>query len=65
VVHPDGWDPWRSEEKKKTAYYAEFRNSGVGFQPDKRIDWAHILTEEEARKFTLKTVLGDWDITKE
>ncbi|MFT6868154.1 MAG: pectinesterase [Cyclobacteriaceae bacterium] len=65
VVHPDGWDPWRSEEKKKTAYYAEFRNSGFGFQPNKRVEWTHILTDEEASKYTLKNVLGDWDITKE
>lgn len=62
IIHPDGWDPWRSEEKKKTAYYAEFQNTGPGFQPDKRADWAHILSAEEANQITLENVFGDWEL---
>ncbi|MBX2843741.1 MAG: pectin esterase, partial [Flammeovirgaceae bacterium] len=44
IINPEGWDPWGSEEKKKTAYYAEYNNKGKGFQPDKRISWSNILT---------------------
>lgn len=61
IIHPEGWDPWRSEEKKKTAYYAEFQNSGPGYQPAKRAEWSHLLTEEESRKYTIEQVLGDWN----
>ncbi|MEQ8237743.1 MAG: pectinesterase family protein [Cyclobacteriaceae bacterium] len=62
VIHPDGWDPWRSEEKKKTAYYAEFQNTGVGFQPEKRVDWSYQLTSKQAENYTIANVFGDWDI---
>ncbi|WP_159584428.1 pectinesterase family protein [Marinoscillum sp. 108] len=65
VVHPEGWDPWRSEEKKKTAYYAEYANRGVGYQPDKRAQWAHILTDLEAEKYSLKNVMRDWNPDEE
>lgn len=64
IVHEDGWDSWRSEKKKKTAYYAEFQNNGLGFQPDKRVEWSHILTEKEAEKYTIENVLGDWNINQ-
>jgi len=65
VVHPEGWDPWRSEEKKKTAYYAEYANRGAGYQPDKRAQWAHILTDLEAEKYSLKNVMRDWNPDEE
>lgn len=61
VIHPEGWDSWRSEEKKKTAFYAEYNNRGKGFQPKKRVDWSHILTKTEAQEITLEKVMGDWN----
>jgi len=65
VVHPEGWDPWRSEEKKKTAYYAEYANRGAGYQPNKRAQWVHILTDLEAEKYSLKNVMRDWNPDEE
>ncbi|MEQ8580805.1 MAG: pectinesterase family protein [Marinoscillum sp.] len=65
LIHPEGWDPWRSEEKKKTAYYAEYANVGAGYQPEARARWAHILTEEEALKYSLTNVMGDWNPNEE
>lgn len=64
IIHPNGWDPWGSEEKKKTAYYAEYQNTGVGFQPDKRIGWAHQLSDKEASTYTLENMLRDWDVSQ-
>jgi pectinesterase len=60
IIHPDGWDPWNSEEKKVTARYAEFQNTGLGSMPDKRVSWAKQLTAEEAKTITLERVMGDW-----
>ncbi len=60
IIHPEGWDPWRSEEKKKTAFYAEFNNSGKGAKTKSRATWTHQLTKEEADKITIENVLGGW-----
>ncbi|WP_020528368.1 pectinesterase family protein [Flexithrix dorotheae] len=61
IIHPEGWDPWGSEEKKKTANYAEYNNHGEGFHPDKRVSWSKLLTQEEAEKYSRENVLGDWN----
>jgi pectinesterase len=60
-IKPEGWHNWGQEEREKTAYYAEYKNSGPGFQPDQRVPWSHQLTETEAAMYTLKQILGDWD----
>ncbi|MEP0366029.1 MAG: pectinesterase family protein [Cyclobacteriaceae bacterium] len=64
IIQPDGWNPWGSEDKKTTSRYAEYNNSGAGYQPDKRVDWVDILTAEQAEKYTIENVLGDWNPNK-
>ncbi|MEP4534705.1 MAG: pectinesterase family protein [Cyclobacteriaceae bacterium] len=64
IIHPDGWNPWGSEDKKTTSRYAEYNNYGAGYQPGKRVDWVDILTAEQAEKYTIENVLGDWDPNK-
>lgn len=61
VIKPEGWDNWHGTESDKTAYYAEFKNTGPGFQPDKRIAWSHQLTDDEAKIYTKKLILAGWD----
>jgi pectinesterase len=61
IIHPEGWDPWRSEENKKTAYYAEYNNSGPGYQPNQRVKWAHVLSPTEAERYSIETIFGDWN----
>lgn len=65
LIRAEGWHNWRNPEKEKTAYYAEYNNSGPGFQPEKRVAWAHILSEAEAGRYTLDTIFGDWDTAGE
>lgn len=65
VIHPDGWDPWGSEEKKKTAYYAEYGSTGSGALPEKRAKWAHSLTKSEASNYSLEQIFGDWNPNQE
>jgi len=62
VIQAEGWDPWRSEEKKKTAFYAEYGSSGTGANSAQRVEWSHQLTDEEAQKYTMENVLGNWEI---
>jgi pectinesterase len=61
VVKDLGWDNWRNAENEKTAYYAEYKNTGAGNQPDKRATWSHQLTDDEAKLYTKKMVLNGWE----
>ncbi|WP_291857165.1 pectinesterase family protein [Marinilabilia sp.] len=66
-IKPEGWHNWRSEEKEKTAYYAEYNSYGPGAALTERVSWAHQLTEEEAKKYTSKNILAgedNWDIER-
>ena len=60
-IKPEGWNDWGKPEREKTAYYAEYNNSGPGFQPGQRVPWSHQLSEKEAAEYTLKQIFGDWD----
>ncbi|MBC3845022.1 pectate lyase [Winogradskyella echinorum] len=58
-ILPKGWHNWSKPEAEKTAFYAEYRNYGEGYKPKERAGWSHQLTKREAKKHTLKRVLGD------
>jgi pectinesterase len=61
IILPAGWDNWRNAENEKTAYYAEYKNTGPGYQPDKRVGWAHQLTGDEAKLYTKQLILNGWE----
>ena len=60
-IIPGGWDFWRNEANKSTAYYAEYNNKGAGFKPAERVLWSHQLTDDEAAQYTIDNVLSDWN----
>ena len=39
--------------------YEVITNKGEGFQPDNRVLWSHQLNSDEAKKYTIKHVLGE------
>lgn len=57
---PAGWDNWRNVENEKTAYYAEYNSTLPGANPSGRVSWPHQLTKNEAKKYMLKNIFGDW-----
>jgi pectinesterase len=59
-IIPEGWNNWRNPANETTARYAEYKSSGPGANPAARVKWAKQLTEEEAKRFTLKNILGEW-----
>ncbi len=62
VVHREGWHNWGSEDKEKTAYYAEYGNRGAGAATVDRVGWSHQLSSGEAEKYQdLPALLGGWD----
>ena len=64
LIKPEGWNNWNNPENEKTAYYAEYKNTGPGYQPGKRVDWSHQLTEKEAQNYTVEKIFGDWNPEK-
>lgn len=61
-IIPGGWDNWRNPANEQTARYAEFKSFGPGANPEARVKWTKQLTEEEAAKYTLKNIFGDWQV---
>jgi pectinesterase len=61
VISGAGWDNWRNPENEKTAYFAEYKSTGPGNQPNERVSWSHQLTGDEAKIYTKKLILNDWE----
>ena len=57
-IKPEGWHNWSKPEAEKTAFYAEYKCSGEGFQPTKRVVWSHQLKKSQAKKYTIKNSMG-------
>lgn len=62
VIHPAGWHNWEKPDAERTSYYAEYNNSGPGASTETRVSWAHFLTAEEAKRYVLAELLGDWKL---
>lgn len=65
-IHPDGWNNWGKVENEKTARYVEYGNAGPGADRSRRVAWSKMLTDEEAKAYTIQNVLGgddQWDPT--
>lgn len=60
MIRPEGWDNWRNPENEKTAYYAEYKNTGPGYKPEQRVAWSHQLTDDEAKQYNLAQLLKGW-----
>jgi pectinesterase len=56
-IRPEGWDNWRKAENEKTARFAEYKCTGPGADPTKRVSWAKQLSDAEAAQFQTDSVL--------
>ena len=59
-IRPEGWHHWE-EQRKQTARYLEFENTGEGAATDKRAAWSRQLTKQEAKAVTLQNVFMHTD----
>jgi len=64
-IKPEGWDPWGKESNKQTAFYAEYQNKGLGFMPEKRANWTHLLNEDQIKLYTILNILDGWNPEQE
>jgi pectinesterase len=60
-ISPAGWNNWGNITNEVTARYAEYRNTGAGANPERRVKWVKQLSDEEARLYTVKNILGGKD----
>ncbi|MBN2813969.1 MAG: pectin esterase [Bacteroidales bacterium] len=57
-IVPEGWANWDKTARHKTAYYAEYRNTGSGSHIGRRVTWSHQLTAGEAAIYSREKVLA-------
>ncbi|MFB6454902.1 pectinesterase family protein [Chitinophaga sp. Hz27] len=60
-----GWDNWSNPQNEQTVFYGEYKNTGKGNQPAKRVPWSRQLTDKEAAAYTQALVFtstedGKW-----
>jgi pectinesterase len=60
LVKPEGWDNWGKTDNERTAFFAEYNNRGEGAATGKRVPWAHILTADEAKEYTISNIFQGW-----
>jgi pectinesterase len=71
-IKSDGWSTWNDNTNHLTSYYAEYKSTGPGANPGKRLSWTHQLTDTEAARYTREnifkanttratTLKGDWN----
>jgi len=56
AIVPEGWNNWDNPENEKTAYYAEYKNTGEGTGFAKRVSWSKQLTDKEAKEYSLENI---------
>lgn len=59
-ILPEGWHNWSKPDAEKTTFYGEYKSTGKGANPEKRVAWSHQLTDEEAKLYTRSNIFGDW-----
>jgi pectinesterase len=57
-ILPDGWSDWAGTTRYKTAYFAEYQNTGSGSNVSNRVNWSHQISKKQASKYTIKNILS-------
>jgi len=58
-IAPEGWNNWGNTENEKTAFYAEYKNSGEGAHTTSRVTWSKQLSDKDAKDFTLENIFAN------
>jgi pectinesterase len=61
-ILPAGWSNWGGTTRDKTAFYAEYGNTGPGSHTSGRVPWSHQLTKMQAKKYNREIILKKWTI---
>ena len=55
-IAPAGWNNWGNPENEKTAFYAEYKNTGEGADTKSRAAWSRQLSDKEAKEYTVENI---------
>jgi len=58
-IGAEGWNNWNNPANEKTAFYAEYKNTGEGAVTTGRVAWAKQLTDKEAKEYTLENIFAN------
>jgi pectinesterase len=61
-ILPEGWSNWSGTSRDKTAFYAEYGNTGPGSAISGRIPWSHQLTKRQAKRYTTGNILKNMTV---
>lgn len=60
MIRAEGWNNWGKESNEKTAFYAEYKNTGAGANTSARVTWSHQLNETTIKEYTLEKIFNGW-----
>ena len=58
AIVQEGWNNWSNPENEKTVYYAEYRSTGEGAAPDKRVKWSKQLNDKQVQSYSAGTIFS-------
>jgi pectinesterase len=58
-IAPAGWNNWGNPENEKTAFYAEYKNTGEGADTKSRAPWSKQLSDKEAKEYTVENIFSN------
>lgn len=58
-IAPAGWNNWSNPENEKTAFYAEYKNTGEGADTKSRVAWSKQLSDKEAKEYTVENIFSN------
>lgn len=56
-IRTEGWHNWGKPAREETVFYAEYKSTGPGAHPGKRVSWSHQLTDKEAKVYRQDSLL--------
>jgi pectinesterase len=54
-----GWSNWDNPSNEKTAFYAEYKNKGVGGNSSHRAKWSKQLADAEVKEYTIANIFSN------
>ena len=64
-IRAEGWSVWNNNNNHLTSSFAEYKNYGPSSNTSSRLSWTKQLTDDEAKRYTISNVFGDWNPTLE
>lgn len=61
-INKESFSKWKNFEKRsETCYYAQYKSLGEGFDENCTAKWTYILSDDEAKDYTIENIFGDWN----